>query len=188
MPRFHVFFLGALALAAGLLPFFFHASAGAAPGNDPGTVAAPSGPLRVGQRPPALSLNRLSGNEPVTLAGLAGNVVILDFWATFCGPCRQVMPALDSLYQRNRGRGLSVVGMSFEPESTINAFMQRRPVSYTVARDVGNTARRYGVRAIPTLVVLDRQGTVRQISVGFDPADTVRLERMVEGLLSQGGR
>lgn len=156
----------------------------AAPGNDPPSVAS-RGPLAVGQAPPPLALDRIRGDEAVTLSGLAGRVVVLDFWATWCRPCRAVMPALDSLYRRHRAAGLSVVGLSPENDATIRSHLDALPVSYTVARDVGGTMQRYGVRAIPTLVVVDRAGEVREIMIGVDPRSIDRLETLVTQLLAQ---
>jgi thiol-disulfide isomerase/thioredoxin len=157
----------------------------AAPGNDP-VGARRAGPVSVGQPPPPLALDRIRGTEEVTLSGLAGRVVVLDFWATWCGPCRAVMPALDALYQRHRARGLSVVGLSPENDATIRSHISALPVTYTVARDVGGTTmQRYGVRAIPTIVVVDRGGQVREIMIGVDTSSIARLEVLVAQLLGQ---
>jgi thiol-disulfide isomerase/thioredoxin len=174
----------AVLLAVGTLTWALVPGAQAAPGNDPPGVAR-AGRLAVGQAPPPLALDRISGTEEVNLPGLTGRVVVLDFWATWCGPCRAVMPALDDLYRRHRAQGLSVVGLSPESDSTIRAHISALPVDYTVARDVGGTMQRYGVRAIPTVVVLDRSGQVREILVGLDGHGMGRLESLVTRLLAE---
>lgn len=155
----------------------------AAPGNDP--VGTRRDRLTVGEPPPPLALDRIRGTDEVTLGGLAGRVVVLDFWATWCGPCRAVMPALDAMYRRHHAQGLSVVGLSPETDRAIRSHLAALPVSYTVARDVGGTMERYGVRAIPTIVVVDRAGQVRDILIGVDRSSIARLEALVTQLLAQ---
>lgn len=168
--------LAVLALSGGVL---------AAPENEVGRPR--QGRVAVGEAPPPLSLERIAGREEVTLSGLNGRVVILDFWATWCSPCREIMPALDALYRRHRAAGLSVVGMSPETEEVIRAHARTEPVDYTIARDVGGTMHRYGVRGIPTMVVLDRRGRVREVMVGVDGNSFQRLERLVAQLLAERG-
>jgi thiol-disulfide isomerase/thioredoxin len=162
------------------------ATAQAAPENSPDRRL--SGGLSVGALPPALALTRISGEDAVTLQGLHGRVVILDFWATWCTPCRAVMPVLDDMNRRHRGAGLSIVGMSPESESAIRSHLGAEPVGYTIARDVGGTMQRYGVRAIPTMVVLDRNGQVREVIVGMDSSGISRLESLVVRLLAERPR
>ena len=165
--------LGVLVLAAGV---------SAAPENERGRRA---GHIAIGEAPPPLSLERIAGREEVTLRGLSGRVVVLDFWATWCSPCRAIMPALDDLYRRHRAAGLSVVGMSPESLDVIRAHAQNSPVEYTIARDVGGTMQAYGVRGIPTMVVLDRRGRVRDVMVGVDGNSFPRLEGLVTRLLAE---
>lgn len=171
-------------VAVGLLVGGVVPGAHAAPGNEP-SAGRRVGRVTIGSAPPPLNLDRIAGNESVTLDGLAGRVVVLDFWATWCRPCHAIMPALDALYRRHRAQGLSVVGLSPEPDAAIRAHLAAAPVDYTIARDVGGTMEGYGVRAIPTLVVLDRSGQVREVMVGVDPASLSRLDTLVTQLLAQ---
>ncbi len=143
------------------------------------------GPLRVGEAAPRVEASRLSGSDGVSLDDLRGRVVVLDFWATWCGPCRAIMPELDALSQRHHQAGLSVIGIAREPESSIRSHLASAPVSYTVARDTGTTLSRYGVRSIPMLVVIDRAGRVRDVQIGTDSASMRSLESLVARLLRE---
>lgn len=119
------------------------------------------------------------------LRDLRGRVVVLDFWASWCRPCRAIMPTLDQLHSDHHDDGLTVLGVAREPESRILRHLERSPVHYTIARDAGGTLARYGVRAIPTVVVIDRRGLVREVFVGVDGDALGRIQRLVTTLLAE---
>lgn len=148
----------------------------------PTAPASPSTRVRVGEQAPALRLQHIAGAQDVNLASLRGRVVLLDFWATWCGPCRSIMPMLSQTQQRLGGRGLSIVGVSREQPRVISAHLARYPVTYTVARDMGGGHASYEVRALPTLVVIDRRGDVRLVHTGGDLRTVIPL---VEQLLAE---
>lgn len=137
----------------------------------------------IGQVPPDVNATRVVGSDPVSLGDLRGRVVIVDFWATWCGPCTATMPLLDRMHVQNHARGLTVLGLTEEPRPTVEDHLRRLPVRYTVAQDVGRTTARYGVSALPTLVVIDRAGKVREVIVGMPEAQ--RLSALVDQLLRE---
>ena len=157
----------------------------------PGAGAAPVEPgetvgrLRLGTAAPRVDASRLSGTDDPSLDALRGRVIILDFWATWCGPCRAVMPELDALSRRHHAAGLSVIGIASEAEAVLRAHIPSSPVSYTIARDTGATHSRSGVRALPMLVVIDKAGRVRDVQVGVDGASRRRLEGLVVRRLAE---
>jgi thiol-disulfide isomerase/thioredoxin len=128
----------------------------------------------------------VSGVFPPSIESLRGRVVLLDFWATWCVPCRIVAPRLGALQARYGAQGLSVLGVSTEDAPEVAAFAQRLPLRYAVAVDKNaETTRAYGVVGLPTLVVIDKRGVVRDVSVGYDPSEDARLEGLVKTLLAE---
>ncbi len=124
------------------------------------------------------------GAFPASLSDLRGRVVVLDFWATWCAPCRIVTPKLGALQSRYGAQGLSVLGVSTEDAQEVALFADRTAMGYSVGVDThGDTTRSYGVANLPTLVVIDKRGVVRDVSIGYDPGEDARLEQSVRALL-----
>jgi thiol-disulfide isomerase/thioredoxin len=128
----------------------------------------------------------VSGAFPSSIATLRGHVILLDFWATWCGPCRVVIPKLGALQARYGAQGLNVLGVSTEDAQDVALFAQRMDVKYAVAIDKhAQTTRSYGVVSLPTLVVIDKRGIVRDVAVGYDSSEDARLENSVRTLLAE---
>lgn len=128
----------------------------------------------------------VAGGVPGSMAALRGHVVVLDFWATWCGPCRVVMPKLSALQQRYGAQGLRVVGLSTEDADEVAAFAQHMSVAYPIAVDTqSETTHDYGVSSLPTLVVVDKRGVVRDVSIGYDPGEDAHLEATLRALLAE---
>jgi len=134
---------------------------------------------------PDFTLPTLSG-APIRLSELRGKVVLLNFWATWCVPCRLEMPALETLYQRHKDAGLAVLTINLETLSTagVEAFVQEVRVTFPVALDPSwSIARAYRVLGLPTTYLIDRAGNVVVREVGErDWLDEVS-RVAVEGLL-----
>nr|HEX4315595.1 redoxin domain-containing protein [Kofleriaceae bacterium] len=112
---------------------------------------------------------------PVKLADVAGHVTVLDFWATWCGPCKASIPHLSELHDRYPD--LRIVGLSVEDAQDIHDFATTEKMTYPLARDAGGLAwQRYLVDAIPMMVIIDRGGVIRDIAVGVGDFDALDKE------------
>lgn len=117
---------------------------------------------------PDFTLPTLSGG-PIRLSELRGKVVLLNFWATWCVPCRTEMPSLEALYQRYQDRGLEVLAVNLDMLSTagVEAFVQEGGVTFRIALDPSwSTARNYRVVGLPTTYLIDRGGNLVVREVG----------------------
>ncbi|MDR0656022.1 MAG: TlpA family protein disulfide reductase [Treponema sp.] len=128
----------------------------------------------------------LSGGGNISLKGLEGKVVFLNFWATWCGPCRQEMPSMENLYRRYRSRGLEILAVNVqENEKDVAAFMKRYKLSFPAAMDKsGEISGEYGIYAFPTSLILDRDGAALALVVGSISWDTPEINAAFEALLA----
>jgi thiol-disulfide isomerase/thioredoxin len=140
----------------------------------------------VGAPAPAWSnVTALSG-APGSVAALKGKVTLIDFWASWCGPCRMVAPRLGALRDRYGAQGLAVVGITTDEATLAATTAERTKMRYpSVVDGAGETSRAYGITGLPTLVLIDRAGIVRDVSIGFDPSGDARLEGMIKKLLAE---
>jgi peroxiredoxin len=137
---------------------------------------------------PPVSLSDRDG-RPVRLADLLGRVLVVDFWASWCGPCKQSFPALDELYAELHARGLEVLAVSVdESRKDADAFLAAHPHRMTVLFDPqAKAAEAFGVDGMPSTFVIDRQGRVRSRHEGYTPGVTDAIRRQVEALLAEKG-
>jgi thiol-disulfide isomerase/thioredoxin len=142
--------------------------------------------LETGEPAPAIVAAPLrAGAPPVSLAALRGRVVYVDFWASWCVPCRQSMPVLDGLARRFGPRGFTVIGVNKDASvAEAERFLRRVPVDFPLVGDADDAiARSFGVKAMPSGYLVDRAGVVRRVHRGFNAETAAALEREIEGLL-----
>ena len=149
------------------------------------TRARPGQMPVVGATPPEIGGLAVHGDDPLSLSRLQGRVVVLDFWATWCGPCRAVMPFLDRLHRQHHARGLSVLGLTSEPAAVVQRHLSRGAVGYTIGAGAQQTLQRYAIRGLPTLIVIGRDGKVRHVAAGASGSELRQVETLVEQLLAE---
>jgi thiol-disulfide isomerase/thioredoxin len=135
---------------------------------------------------PAFSLANRAGGE-VSLADLKGQVVMINFWASWCGPCRQEFPALDQIYAKYKPMGFTLVAINVEPEKAdAEKFLGATPVSFPILFDPDNkVSGNYGVSAMPTTVLVDRQGRVRWQHRAYKPGDEAKYIEQIRAVLRE---
>ncbi len=117
------------------------------------------------------TLKALEGS-PLRLSDLRGKIVVIDFWATWCPPCREELPVLEELHKELGERGVVVLGITDEDAGTIKSFLKKHPCSFTMLMDSKDEAHKlYATRAIPTVLVINRAGVIVAHFVGTQSKD-----------------
>jgi len=135
---------------------------------------------------PDFSLPDASG-ETVALADFKGQVVLINFWASWCGPCREEMPLLDELSSRYAPLGFTLLGVNVEEDSSAaNGFLSGTPVSFPVLYDRENTVSNlYDVIAMPSTVIVDRSGQIRYIHHGYEAGNEHDYQDQIRALIRE---
>ena len=133
----------------------------------PGLATSIDG-LHTGAPAPQFHLVSNSG-KPLSLTDLKGRIVLVNFWASWCGPCRKEMPLLEQLNRQYRSKGVTLVGVDVEPDSAAAIdWLKLTPVSFPILFDVDSkVSKLYQVDGMPNTVILDRQGNVRYVHRGY---------------------
>jgi thiol-disulfide isomerase/thioredoxin len=147
-----------------------------------------AGAVREGDTLPDLGAFGLEGKLPETIKG---RVVLVDFWASWCPPCRKSFPALEELHRQYAEKGLTIIAVNVdEKREDMERFLQGQKVSFATVRDAEQKlVAAVDVKVMPTSLVVDRAGKVRFVHSGFAGEETVKQYRKeIEGLLSEEGR
>ena len=135
---------------------------------------------------PTFTLASRTGGQ-VSLADLKGQVVMINFWASWCGPCRKEFPALDQIYAKYKPMGFTLVAINVESEkSDAEKFLAATPASFPILFDPDNkVSGSYGVSAMPTTVLVDRQGRVRWLHRAYKPGDEAKYIEQIRAALRE---
>ena len=133
-------------------------------------LALPTFASPVGAPAPQFNLASQGGKD-ISLSQYKGQVVMLNFWASWCGPCRQEMPILEQLNHQYHNKGVTLIGVNVEPDSSAaNTWLKATPVTFPILYDVDSkVSKLYEVQGMPNTVILDRKGVVRYIHRGYTP-------------------
>jgi thiol-disulfide isomerase/thioredoxin len=136
-------------------------------------LALPLFATAFGSAAPDFQLPVRGSDRPIALSQYRGQVVMLNFWASWCAPCRREMPILDSIQRRYKPLGFALVGVNVEPDAReAEVFLRQTPVSFPIAYDAqSKVSKLYNVAGMPSTVILDRKGTVRFVHRGYKPGD-----------------
>jgi len=140
-----------------------------------------------GQPAPAFEGALLSDGAPARLADLRGKVVYLDFWASWCGPCRQSLPWMEKVRGEFAPAGFEVFAVNVDEDPADGLrFLRRYPVSFPVLGDArGAIAALYDVQDMPSSYLIDRRGAVRHVHRGFNRDDAARLRARIAQLVAE---
>ncbi len=149
-------------------------------------VASATSASAISGKAPDFTLKSRSG-ENIRLSDLRGQVVMLNFWASWCGPCRQEMPILEQLHKRYSKLGFTVVGVNVEQDtSKAVAYLRDVKVSFPILYDnTSKVSKLYNVSAMPTTVMIDRNGNMRFKHHGYKPGYEKDYKKQIKQLIRE---
>jgi thiol-disulfide isomerase/thioredoxin len=142
----------------------------------------------VGEPVPSIVVRSVKGGGKIDLGSMKGKVILLDIWASWCGPCREEMPLLDDMAARLKDKGIEFVAVSIDEEkAAAEAFLGARPKwTLTVAHDPqGKVPELLQPPKMPTSYLIDGQGVLRYVNAGFERADAKKIESRLLALAAE---
>src|SRR5476649_2856562 len=135
---------------------------------------------------PAFTLTILGG-QPSGLSAYKGQVVMVNFWATWCGPCQQEMPLLDQMYKKYKPAGFTLIGVNVDKDAPpVKLLLERKPVTFPVLLDpASQVSKAYHVDEMPSTVLIDRKGNVRFLHRGYKPGDENEYQDRIRQLIRE---
>ncbi|MCP4870631.1 MAG: TlpA family protein disulfide reductase [Proteobacteria bacterium] len=160
-------------------------------GSEPAATPEEERPLgiKVGFQAPDFTLPRIGNEGEMSLSELRGKVVLMSFWASWCGPCRVEVPALEEAWSTYKDKDVVILGVSTDDTSKeAEAFLGMFPVTYPMLLDLSGRTIANGmwrVQSLPTSVIIDKNGVVRERHIGFTPAQLRDTLVIVDQLLQE---
>lgn len=142
--------------------------------------------LEIGKPAPDFTLKSMKGTN-LNLTEQRGNIIVINFWASWCGPCRKEMPILQSFYEKYEDLGVSVWGINVEQENQAGRdFLADLNLTFPILFDATNTiSATYQVEAMPTTVIIDRDGLVRYVYQGYKPGYEKKYAKAIKKLIRE---
>lgn len=141
----------------------------------------------IGSKMPNCRLTSINGAQGYDLQQFHGKVVYVDFWASWCTPCAESFPFLNSLHHDLKESGLQIIGINLDQASDdAMAFLNKYPADFTVVADANEKCvKDFEVKAMPSSYLVDRNGIIRHIHLGFRPGEAAEIRALTEQLLAE---
>ncbi len=138
---------------------------------------------QIGQSAPDFNLEKLDGSGPVSLSKLRGKVVLIDFWASWCAPCKKSLPYLAGLHDKYKGLEVIAINIDDDKENALK-FLNTFEIDITAVFDAGKTTvEKYNVPVMPTAYLVDQYGKIQYIHSGYNEKSMKKLEFAIRGLI-----